>query len=205
MQAQQIDQQQSDSELYVKARLDFAQRCFTSGQELNRNIDFKANFLITAVGLLTTALGVVASAALNINMQPQIPWPDLLRTLGAVSILAFLLMAFSVTYSATRVYQALPNMLHPDTEAPGLMFPLTVLSRFKVDGNVSEEKYLDRLSNATPQELLYDYSNQIIEISNIYRYKQAQINLSIKRFQWLSILWIISMLFLVLIIVLSHK
>src|SRR5207248_10838944 len=60
MQTQRIDQEQIDSEMYVKARLDFAQRCFTSGQELNRNIDFKANFLITAVGLLTTALGVVA-------------------------------------------------------------------------------------------------------------------------------------------------
>ena len=205
MQTKRIDQEQIDSEMYVKARLDFAQRIYTSGQELNRNIDFKANFLITAVGILTTALGVVAGAALNINMQPQIPWPDLLRTVGAVSILAFLLMAFTVTYTATRVYQALPNMLHPDSESPGLMFPLTVLRRFQVDGNISEEKYLDRLSRATPQELLYDYSNQILEISNIYRYKQAQINLSIRRFQWLSILWIVSMLVMVLIIVLSHK
>src|SRR5207249_5732116 len=93
MQAQQFSHEQIDNESYVKARLDFAQRCFTSGQELNRNIDFKANFLITAVGLLTTALGVVASAALNINMQPQIPWPDVLRTIGVISILGFLLMA----------------------------------------------------------------------------------------------------------------
>jgi len=170
---------------------------------LNRNIDFKANFLITAVGLLTTALGVVASMALDVNKTPAVS--DWLRIVGALSILLFLLMAFDVTYEATRVYQALPNMLHPNSEAPGLMFPLTVLSRFKVDGNVSEEKYLDRLSSATPQDLLYDYSNQIIEISNIYRFKQAQINLSIRRFQWLSILWIISMLLLVLIVVLSHK
>src|SRR5205823_10271558 len=141
MQAQQIKQEQTDSELYVKSRLDFAQRCFTSGQELNRNIDFKANFLVTAVGLLTTALGVVASTALDVNKTPAVP--DWLRVIGALSILLFLLMAFDVTYEATRVYQALPNMLHPDTEAPGLMFPLTVLSRFKRDGKVSEEMYLD--------------------------------------------------------------
>jgi len=204
MQAQQINQQ-IDSESNVKARLDFAQRCFISAQELNRNIDFKANFLITAVGLLTTALGVVASAALSSNIQPEVPFPDVLRAIGAISLLAYLLMAFNVTYTATRVYQALPNTLHPDTQAPGLMFPLMVLTRFKVDGNVSEQKYLDTLSRATPQELLYDYTNQIMEISNIYRYKQAQINLSIRRFQWLSILWIISMVMLVVIIVLSRR
>lgn len=186
----------------LQTKLDYAKTCFANAQELNRVIDLKANFLISAVALLTAALGIVASNALGIKAQPGADWQGVIKTVGILLILAYLLMAFNVLHTATTVYRALAQSLRPNTSAPGLLFPLMLLSRSTVDGKADEDVYLERLLAASPQDLLHDYANQIIEVSNIYRLKQEKLNLSLARFSQTSILWVVTMIWLVGIIVL---
>ncbi len=189
------------SEALARTRLDFAQRCFTNAQELTRLMDQKANYILAAVGLLTAALGSLASRALEITPDANWLW---LKPAGAVFTVAYMLIAFATIYNATRVYIATPHSLRPRTSAPGLLFPLMLLERFRTDTGPDEELYFDKLSVLTPKDILRDYSNQIVEISNIYQSKQRRINLSIGLFRGLIGCWIITLLLLLAIIVLSH-
>ncbi len=201
MSLQQTATVQTDSEELVHARLAFAERCYINAQELNRSIDLKSNFLLAAVGLLTGAVGLLASSALA--GKTSLEWPGILRGAGVLLILVYLLVAFSVVYSATSVYRAVPNVLRPETNAPGMIFPLMLLARFQKDEIPDEEVYLNRLSTASAQDLLHDYANQIVEVSHIYKLKQSEINRSLQRFHWMSVLWIMTMLALVSIAVLA--
>lgn len=189
------------SETLVRTRLDFAQRCFTNAQELTRLMDQKANYILAAVGLLTAALGSLASKALEITPDSAWLW---LKPAGAVFTLAYMLIAFATIYNATRVYIATPHSLRPRTPAPGLLFPLMLLERFRTDAGPDEELYFDKLSALTPNDILLDYSNQITEVSHIYQSKQQRVNLSIGLFRGLIGCWIVTLLLLLAIIVLPH-
>lgn len=179
----------------MQARLAFAERCFTNVQDLNRSMDNKANFMLASVGLLTGSVGLLASGAISGRITSD--WPGLLRASSIALILVYLMVAFSVVYTATSVYRASTGTLRPDTLAPGLLFPLMLLARYKTGGRGDEDLYLDRLMNADASTLLHDYANQILENSNIYEAKQSQVNLSLKRFRWLSVLWVATMLTIV--------
>jgi len=173
MAIQEVQEKEFSAETLIKLRLDFAQRCLINAQELSRFMDQKAGFLLAAVGILTAALGTLIVGVLGTTSN--FAWQEVVRAIGSLLVLAYLLMAFAVIFTATRVFIAMPNVLRPDTVAPGLIFPLMLLTRFKAD----EEAYLKKLSDVTPSELLQDYANQVMEISNIYRTKQKQVNLSI--------------------------
>jgi hypothetical protein len=189
-------------EALVRARLDFAERCFVNAQELTRFIDYKANFLLAAVALLTAALGIVASKALDV--QPAV-WPGWgwLRGLSLVSFLAYVAMAFAVIFNATRVYRVMPSQFEHRTAAPGLIYPLLVMSRFTggSGGATDEEQYRDMLSSVRPADILHDYANQIVEISAIYERKQRAINASAAIFQWLTVSWVLTILLLLTMII----
>lgn len=101
-------------------------------------------------------------------------------------------MAFAVISNATRVLAPAINTLRPNTQAPGLLFPLMVLSRTGGD----EDVYFRRLRGATPEHMLHDLANQIVEVSNVYQTKQRQLDRALRRFRWLSMLWIMVMLLL---------
>ena len=184
-------------------QLRFVERVLDNAHGLNRSIDVKANFLITAVGILTTAIGILAAGALGV--KPAADWTAFLRGAGIVLILLYLMTAFSVVYPATQVFKAISKPIHPDTGAPGMLFPMMLLSRYQEKGGPSENAYLAGLGRVTRQELLHDYANQIVEVSNVYDYKQRQINSSIRRFQVLSVLWVITAMLLVCIIVLLPR
>jgi hypothetical protein len=190
-----MDEQTSPQVIYseealVRFRLDFAQRCFVNIQELNRFMDQKAGLLIAAVGILTAAIGTLATKSLSAAAASELQvW---LRLISGGLLAVYLFTGFLAVFSATRVFAALGNILRPETSSPGLIFPLILLSRYKAD----EDSYFARLSTSAPEDFLRDYSNQIMEISNIYRSKQRLVNLSVARFKWLSILWIAAMLVL---------
>lgn len=198
-----IESAQDPVDALMDVRLRFAETAFRNAQELNRAIDTKASALLASVGLLTAAVGILASNALagKVGMA----WPEILRAVGVLFIVVYLLAAFSVTYSATLVYRASPNSLRPDTPAPGMIFPLMIIRRFNEGGRADEELYLSRLTTATHAELLHDFTNQIVEISNIYESKQRQFNRCIARFQILSVLWVTTTLVLLTVIVLLPR
>lgn len=182
-------------------RLRFAVTAFHNAQELNRAIDTEARRKLASVGLLTGALGLLASGV--ISGKIDLGWPGVLRAVALGLILVYLLLSFATTYQATVAYRPAANTLRPDTLAPGMLFPLMLLKKFKSGAVPDEDVYMSRLMKSTSEDLIYDYVNQIMENSNIYFSKQQQMNKCIALFQWLSILWVISMIALVAVTVLA--
>lgn len=197
----QVVEEQLGTEELEKARLAFAERCLVNAQDLSRMMDLKANFLLSAVALMTAALGIVASKALDARADPGAE--TVLKIAGLVSFVAYIILAFTVVYSVTRVFKALGRMLTPTSVAPGLIFPLIVLERYQADGAVDEEMYFSKLAQVSSRDMLRDYTNQVLEVSAIYRRKQLEINTSVRLFQYLSISWIITILLFLLLLATS--
>src|SRR5439155_26424277 len=109
-------------------------------------------------------------------------------------------LAFMVVFAATQVFRALGKTLIQESLAPGLIFPLTVLERHKADDVMDEEMYFRRMASVSSNDIIRDYSNQVLEISAIYHRKQSHINSSVRLFQYLSISWIVTMLLLLLLL-----
>lgn len=174
-------------------QLKFAEVAFKNSQELVRFIDQKASLMITAVGVLTTALGALLIRALNASADEL--WQIALRGVVSAVVLIYLLMAFLVIAAATKVLTSASKPRHTESRALGLLFPLTLLAR--VQGN--EDIYFERLASASTDQLLQDYANQIVEIAHIYQAKQNQLNIALRRFRWLSILWIVTILLLAVV------
>src|SRR4051794_11443933 len=86
-----------------KAKLDFAERCFVNVQELSRFIDQKASYLLSAVALMTAALGIVASRALD--STPTEAWQVGTKILAMVFFAGYVVVAFSVIYNSTQVFR----------------------------------------------------------------------------------------------------
>jgi hypothetical protein len=183
---------QASPDTVLKVKTDFAEKCFSNAQDLSRMMDQKAGYLLSTVGLLTTALGILASKALDVH--PPAGWQNDMRMLGMFTFLAYVISACLVVFFATRVFQALPNNRRSETAAPGLIFPLILLSRFRADERVDEEIYYHKLRSVSVDEILHDLANQIVEISTIYLRKQKQINRSTHIFSALTVCWVITML-----------
>jgi len=186
------------AEALVEFQLEFARHCLDNTQELIRFMDQKAGYLLTAVGVLTAAVGTLAGWVFNNHLFSHHPG-GLAITVGSLTLI-YALLAFVVIYLATRVFAARPHTLRPDSPAPGLLFPLILLQRFQDN----EDLYLEKLLNSTPRDLLHDYANSMLETSNIYRAKQALINRSVHCFKGLCVVWLLTVLGLLLVPYLVH-
>ena len=200
MEPDQVDHDGASPESAVKMRLEFAERCFINSLELIRFMDLKANYLLSAVALLTAALGVVASKALDV--APENDWQFWIKSAGLTFFLLFVATAFAVIYNATRVFRASSTVLEGRNPAPGLIFPLAILGQFKAESEQDAERYFQRISSLESSDILRDYSLQILEISSIYKRKHRRINLSLDLFRWLTIFWIVTLLLLLSLVVL---
>ncbi|HUP28520.1 MAG TPA: hypothetical protein VM409_08810 [Chloroflexia bacterium] len=194
------DQHHASHETALKMRVDFAERAFINSLELSRFMDLKANYLLSAVALLTAALGIVASKTLDV--RPAVDWQVWLKGVGLVSFMAYVVTAFLVIYNATRVFRASSSLLPGESQAPGLIFPLSVIGQFKAETKEAEEQYFSTLNRIQPHDILRDYANQILEVSSIYKFKHNQINRSLDLFRMLTIFWIVTMVIMLALIVL---
>ena len=183
----------------VQTQIAFAQSTFANIQDLNRTMDQKANYVLASVALLTAALGLVVSGAVSVTVQED--WQRILKGASILFTLLYLLVAFAVIFVATGIYQARSQRPSTSTAAPGMIFPLMLLHRYSVAGQADERAYLEKLRTLSADDILQDYSNQIIEVSIIYEAKQKQVNLCLGLFRWTGILWLVTMLVVVLAIV----
>jgi hypothetical protein len=183
----------------VGRQIAFAQSVFSNVQDLNRTMDQKASNLLSSVALLTAALSLVASRAVSVTVEND--WHRFLRGTGITLVLVYLLVAFAVIFVATSIYEARGARRAASTTAPGMIFPLMLLKHYAVDGLADETAYLARLKTLQPDDVLQDYSNQIVEVAIIYEAKQKQVNFCLWLFRWLGILWLVTMLLVVVIIV----
>jgi len=175
-------------ETLENARLYFAQTNLENLQNLIRFIDQKAAFILTAVGVLTAALFTLVAGTVFAPAKTTID--ILLEVLLGINTLAYTILASTVVYSAARIYTAGAAVLKPNTNAPGMIFPLTLLHRYNAD----EDSYHSKLITLSYEEMLHDYANQMMEVSNIYKQKHHYVNASVSRFRWLCMAWIIAVL-----------
>ena len=170
------------------ARLYFAQSNLENLQNLVRFIDQKAAFILTAVGVLTAALFTLVASTVFAPVKSN---TDLIakEVLGVTSFI-YTILASMVVYTAASIYSAGGAALKPDTRAPGMIFPLTLIERYSAD----ESHYHSKLVSLSYEEMLHDYANQMMEVSNIYQQKHSSVNKSISRFRWLCLAWIVSVM-----------
>lgn len=171
-----------------REQLAFAQRAFVNAQELIRFMDQKAAFILATVGVVTSALAALTVTVLRQNADA----PLYLLATTAFLGLCYVLVSVIVIWTATVVFAAKSNTLRPASSAPGLLFPLIVLKKHARD----ESRYFEALRASSSGDLLAEYSNQIMELSNIYSDKQQRINLTLTLFQTLIVLWIVELLLL---------
>lgn len=194
---------QPADEALLRTRLEYAQRCFANVQDLSRLMDQKAGYLLSAVSLLTLALGVVAAKSLD--LKPTAALHEVVHTTALLFMVGYTVVAFLVVYLTTRVFHALPHRRPPQPDAPGLMFPLMLLDRIEQSpaAKASEQVYFEQLNKVTVQGIMKDYSNQIIEVSTIYRHKQKQINRATSLFGLLVVSWVVTMLLLMVTLIIQ--
>jgi hypothetical protein len=170
----------------IEMRLNYADKCFQNMQELIRFMDQKAGFVLAAVGILSAALG-----SLIVTIFQTAPTNSIQATLRATSgglLIAYLIVAFLVIWVAIRVFTAQPDRPQ-NTAAPELIYPIIYLNK-----SAPNMQYLETLAGLTPTDILHDYTDQIIEITEIYRKKKNSVNASVRLFQLSSVLWILTVL-----------
>ena len=176
----------------IRQRVDFAIRSLLHIQDLVRFMDQKSGLIPTAVGILTTAQGAfllhMLSAAAVSPLQQGV------RAAALGGALIYMLTAFSVIFAGTKVFTPSVTPRRANSKAPGLIFPLAILQ--KQDSN--ENKYYQRIMLAMPSDMLHDLSNQMIEISAIFKAKSGYLDSVLRRFRLLCVLWLTLMLLLVL-------
>ncbi len=170
------------------ARLYFAQSNLENLQNLVRFIDQKAAFILTAVGVLTAALFTLVAG--TVFAPAKTSFDTVAKITLGLTTLAYTILASTVVYAAAQIYSAGSNALKPDTNAPGMIFPLTLLQRYNAD----EVSYHARMLDLSYADMLHDYANQMMEVSNIYQQKHRYVNVSINRFRWLCMAWIVAVL-----------
>jgi hypothetical protein len=176
----------------VRARLDFAQRCFNNAQDLNRLMDQKAGFLLTAVGLLTSASAILIPKVVSPQSLVGHGWSLQVLAMGVLAV--YIVMAFVAIYVVSGVYRASPHSRRQHPQAPGLIFPLMILERLATDPKTGEEQYFADLANVDLAGMLHDYAHQVIELSYIYARKQTHVNWGIRLFRGMAIVWLIALL-----------
>ena len=166
------------------ARLMFAQTNLENAQNLVRFIDQKAAFILTAVGVLTAALFTLLVESANAPVATVAG--SIVRSLLAITVLVYAFISSLVVYAGARIYTPAKAELRPDTDAPGLIFPLTLLKRYEAD----EDRYRHKLLGVSYEDMLHDYANQMMEVSWIYQAKHHFLNTAVMRFRWLCVGWI---------------
>jgi len=182
MSNEQITRQPSEIE---KIRIEFLRHVFSNVQELIRLIDQKGSFVLAAVSLFSVAMFTVIGIYLNSQ-------PGTEKYVLAILIFWYLTHAGKTVWHSILVTRARPHALGSKCNAPQLIFPLIIMQRYQG----SDANYLRALQQVEPDDIMADYSQQIIENSNIYLLKQHHINKSVEHLlrsvlPWLAVAIII--------------
>ena len=164
-----------------KAQQDFCKGALDSIQNLLGRMDLKAGIVLTVVGLLSAAVYALAASLWNKTaLSSEFRWM-------MVSILAlYFANAVYILWQTTRVFLARPPSVGNYSQAPLMLYPLLISQTFK-----SDKEYAEKAMQLTHANIIADYSNQIMECSNIYRLKHTHVNRSIGGLRLLFLLWFI--------------
>jgi hypothetical protein len=183
MAIQLMDQAALNEDALVKLRLEYARNAFAHTQDLIRFMDQKAFFVLSAVGLLTTALGISASIMLTLITRDA--WHSPPGAIACILSLAYLALAFAVVFTSTSVFIARSHGTTPS----GTRQSFISLPSAQTDVRENRDEYLSALSVVDHNDILHDYANASAEIAVIYRLKASRVNAGITRLRYLSVFW----------------
>ncbi len=160
-------------------RINLVQRTLDNTQMLVRAMETKAAFTLTATGVLSASIFGIIQALRTPTFNEGL--------VIAVCIVVYVVMASMTMLSASRVYIASGTTLNPNPNTAGLLFPLMILQRYNDDFDAYHKQWTSISTN----ELLRDYAHQVLEVSNIYRAKQRNVNRTLRLFRVLCLCWIV--------------
>lgn len=188
--AQVADGRPADTEAQARLRLEFVRNSFAHTQDLIRFMDQKASFILTAVGILTTSLGIFTTIMLS--LMDRSVWHSPTGAAGGLLAITYLALAFAVVFTASGVLMARSSRSAGAAAQPSLFFLPGWIDRDQND----RDSYMERLRTLEQQAIIDDYATSTADVSAIYRMKESRVNSAIARFRLLSILWITMILFL---------
>lgn len=161
-----------------KSQQDFLQKTLDNIQSLIARMDLKAGIVLTIVGLLSPAIYPFVIALFQNCMHIGV-------RIGVGVILIFYFAFLWFLLGAVRnVFIARPASLGNFSKAPLMIFPLLILNGYKND-----KDYKDAALTLSHENIVADYSNQIMECSHIYKQKHEHVNKAIKWLLWLLVPW----------------
>ncbi len=172
-----MEKEESDK----KAQQDFCKGALENIQNLIRFMDIKGGAILTMAGLLTAVLyGLVIFYMDNDAASGKIHY-----FLLVVVVVYFINLAI-VMCKASLIFFARPGDSKNYSSAPLMLFPLLILKNHNTD-----KDYKERAENLSCEDILADYSNQIIVCSKIYEIKHDHVNSALNWVVLLLIPWFI--------------
>jgi hypothetical protein len=197
MVASLLDFEAPDTTALTSPRLEFARNSFNQTQDLIRFMDQKAFFILSAVGMLTTGLGVFSSIILS--LVPRSAWHGGLGLAGGALALLYLAVAFAVVLKSSSVFT-------PRTGSPAGGFPshnLFFLPASAPSVQRDQETYISKLTLLDHDAVLADYATSTARVSAIYQVKERYVNAAIFRFRALCLVWMATIVMLLVAVVMS--
>jgi hypothetical protein len=162
----------TDPDNVLWMRLEFLHRNFTNTQELITFMDQKAGHLLTAVGVLSATLGVLAMSFFNIKPTPTDIIGVRLQTSGAIVLIIYFLLLFLAILKTLLVVMPRKVKSTVCTDVAGLIFPLMVLESCHGDPRT----YVQKVAGITYNELLHEYADQVVSVAEIYKLKHERLD-----------------------------
>ncbi|MDD5670041.1 MAG: hypothetical protein PHN49_00200 [Candidatus Omnitrophica bacterium] len=161
-------------------QIDFCKNSLQNIQNLIARMDLKAGIILTIVGLLSPAIYPFAIALFEncIHMVVRIG-------LGLILAVYFIFLAL-LLWAIRNVFIARPASVGNYAQAPQMLFPQLILKTYK-----SDKDFKEKATQLTHDDIVADYSNQIMECSFIYELKHNYVNKAIKWLLCLLIPWVL--------------
>ena len=168
----------------AKNRIEFARDTLHGVQQLIALMDQKSYLVLVITGVTSAAFfSIVGSFLSKIE--------NLLSPVLIVPAMAawFLVEASLILWFAMRSIQGVAAS--PITmDAPSMVFPMSLLKRY--EGNA--QQYFDRLRTLTDDDILRDYTAEIIKTSNVYVEKFHQVDEAARALYRSMVPWMIGIL-----------
>jgi hypothetical protein len=147
-------------------RLAFARTVLESTQALIRAMDFKAQFLIVASGVLTGSLLPILTTANDAPGPLGRGWSGIGMGLKVCVCVLLPAIILAVSSSVAAMFPRSGRKEGLD-ELPGLIYPPLILARYP-----GYAAYNRELRSHTPDELMKEYAHLIVDCATIFRRKQ---------------------------------
>jgi hypothetical protein len=165
-------------------RIEFARDTLRGNQQLIQLLDQKSYLVLVIIGVTSAAFFSIVGGFLG---KLEVLWsPHLLVPLMAAWFLSE--AGLVLWYSLRSIQGVIAKKI--DLDAPNMVFPHSLLRHHEGSG----QRYFERLRDLEVDDILRDYTAEIIKTSNIFVEKSHQVNDAIKALYRSMVPWMIGIL-----------